>query len=354
MAAYMKICPLMSLPVELRLRIFSYMLPLARNGTASLIVNIRKQNGKKLGYETSPYPYSLRRYLAGIAFVSRTIREECLTVFYDRPLNMKIDTWSFRTIDHRYRCCGSGSASWGFDCEDCTQRELVWDLLPTFDWRRVREFRLMIDPSENIDGFDHVSSFYHGFWKYAPAAVEGLVAWGMARKLGAGALQKFSIWIKDRTRSTNEWDGNVRPLRAIVYDPKEDVPEHILQVLKPFRKMLRTKAKLDVKLPEWALEDEGLVKFVEELKEAIHERVEPDDADHQLQDTAPPLESQDDEEQDECTRFLAQIRLAYFYKEKNLWRKVNSWDEDAWYWPAFLPWSDNAPWNINAKPYINQ
>lgn len=153
-----KSCPLMDLPIEIRLSIIDYLLPRDRDksrtitlptrvchiehgaGTNTISLGLPKLDPclLLLAADTSPSRFALRRYLFGIALVSHQLHAEFNEVLHSSTFIVDISEKAFSEQ-------GCAPFRWIY-------HPTVWEwnqLLPGLDISRVRELKVRLRPSDH-------------------------------------------------------------------------------------------------------------------------------------------------------------------------------------------------------------
>lgn len=143
----------MGLPSEIHLCILDFLLPRDLNNARTISLPVREQYPTSIDSDQlllhapkiTPSHLSIRRYLSGISCVNRQFRRESLQLLYNYAIILEISEHTF----------------WPDGADPCSilrysksSREWSWTaVLPGLDLARVRELRIVVEPTD-----------YPGFW----------------------------------------------------------------------------------------------------------------------------------------------------------------------------------------------
>lgn len=253
--------PLMRLPTELRLLVLDHLLPQDPNNARTITFPLREDPTQPSSDpnqislqapEITPSRQSLHSYLSGICCVNHQFRIEFLGLLYTYALVLEIS-------EHTFWPSGCDPCSILAYAESNTQRD--WTVvLPGLDFARVRELRLVVEPTD-----------YPGFWINVRNAVATL-PWPQP------TMKCLRIDIEEVLESMahNPPDEDC----IVAWEPAETTVGDVQDVLRIVGKRVICARRLEINLPGFVKGDEWLEERVRALREWVcGERVEHEEAD---------------------------------------------------------------------------
>jgi hypothetical protein len=206
--------PLLRLPMELRLSILKYLLPLDTEGhktiTMRLYEGLRHRDLANLHVEkTYPSRHALSRYLMGVRMVNHKLHADTLTLLYSRTFIIRItEDSSPRTYDCR---------NW-FQYAHQYRRNGWRAFLPGLDLARIKALKIQIEPSNCPGTWPGVHRRMDMFCRM------------LGRSIGDQELKRLVVEITDTKTSGVElgsrWDDGIG-----AQDPVEATVEDVIGIL---------------------------------------------------------------------------------------------------------------------------
>lgn len=242
--------PLMRLPQELRLMILKYILPTDTDGPSTISLWPFEKEWRKETYvldSSDMYPsrFALRRFVKGITMVNRQLYYEAMAVLYAQSFVIRISENTFRPSGADFHCI-LRTAIEGVNWQ--------WrDLLPGLNLSRVRELKIEIVPSD-----------YPGVWENAYSCLINLCRM-IERSTASQGLRKLAIEITETKMSA----ANYSPVPMWDWDPEEMTYHDIIFTLDAIGRCLRNVKDCEIRVPNWASNDQRLMNVMEETKDAV-------------------------------------------------------------------------------------
>lgn len=252
-------CPLMAVPIEIRVHILDYLLPLDRNNSRSITLPTRAceidhdfqsktiflglpalDPHPELAVDTSPSRCALGRYISGIGLVSHQLHAESNKLLHSSTFIIDISEKTF--------------AGQGCDIYKFVYSPTVWEwnpLLPGLDILRVRELKVCLRPSDHCDFCEYMYDCIEAFCKSLNQRIDG------------GGLKKLTIEI------TNTESTGASNFSASHFAWLTGLADKYASVLDSFRRYLGNVQECQINLPEWATEDKELMELVEETRSSV-------------------------------------------------------------------------------------